>query len=137
MKKPRPDPTNQIKEEIRNMAEEIFDIIAKDPEKEHVPGDVQEARMKKHTGDQWQEGYFEAGVSGQEGGEAGRHCGVGEEQGVKRPMRERGFESEIVNETRNVGKEKRDLYKRMGTLSVQGLYLHNHSQHPPTDHTMS
>src|SRR5713226_766562 len=128
MQQPRSDPTNQIKEEIRNMAEEIFDIIAKDPEKEHVPGDVQEARMKKHTGDQWQEGYFEAGVSGQEGGEAGRHCGVGEEQGVKRPMRERGFETELVNEQRDVGKDQRDIDERIGARWVEVLERDEHGK---------
>jgi len=33
----RADPADQIEEEIREVAEEILDVVAKDPEEEHVP----------------------------------------------------------------------------------------------------
>jgi len=58
----RPDPGDQIKEEIREVAKEILDIVSKDPEKKHVPGDVQEPGMEKHAGDQRQERDLEPGM---------------------------------------------------------------------------
>ena len=34
------------------MAHRVFDVVAEDPEEEHVAGDVQPAAMQKHAGDQ-------------------------------------------------------------------------------------
>ena len=83
VKEPRPDPADQIEEEIRDVAKEIFDVVAKDPEKEHVPSDMQPAGVQKHAGDQGKERNFESRVSSQKGRESGRHRGVRKKEGIK------------------------------------------------------
>src|SRR5260370_36292734 len=102
MQEPRADPTEQIKEEIRQVPKKVLDIVAKNPQKEHVPGDVQEARMEKHAGNQGQERYFKAGVSRHESREASRDRGVREEQGVKGPAWEGSLEANFVDKYSDV-----------------------------------
>src|SRR5258708_36646355 len=113
MEQARPDSTDQIEEEIRYVPEEIFDIVAEDPEKEHVSGEVQEAGVKKHAGYQGHEGYFKAGMAHQEGGEPSRNRGVRKEQGFKGAVRKGDFGAELVNKHNAVGKDQRDIDERL------------------------
>src|SRR6267143_6616616 len=103
MQQARPDSTGQVEEEIGNVPEKILDIIAEDPEEEHVPGEVQEAGVQKHAGKQRHKGDFKASVSRQERRETRRNRGVREEQGFISPARQRDLEAELVNEDGDVG----------------------------------
>src|SRR2546430_1061495 len=126
MQQTRPDPTDQIEEEIRNMPEEIFDIVTEDPEKEHVSGKVQEAGMEKHTGYQGHEGDFKAGVPRQESRETSRNRGVREEQGLVGPTRERDLKAKLVNKQGDVGKDQRAIDEGIGARWVEVLERDEH-----------
>src|SRR6185437_17100232 len=43
-----PQSAHEIETKIGNVAEAVFDVAAKEPEKPHVADDVQPSRMKKH-----------------------------------------------------------------------------------------
>src|SRR5258708_22162047 len=43
------DPADQVKEEIREVAEEILDVVAKDPEEKHVSAQVKPVGVEKHA----------------------------------------------------------------------------------------
>src|SRR6266566_987012 len=133
MQQTRPDPTGEIEEEIRYVPEEIFHIVAEDPEKEHVPGEVQEAGMEKHAGHQGHEGSLKAGMSHQEGRETSGNRGVGEEQGFIGPLRERSLEAELVNKHSEVGKDQRDVDEGIGSRRVEVLEWNEHGKGPAAE----
>lgn len=56
MAQARANPAHQIEEEIGNVAEVVFDVVAKDPEKQHVPGDVRPTAVQEHAGNNREEG---------------------------------------------------------------------------------
>jgi len=126
----RPDSTAQIKEEVRNVPEEILDIVAEDPEKEHVSGEVQEAGMEKHAGNQGHEGYFKAGMSHQEGRETGRNRRIRKEQGIKGLAWERGLKAELVDKHNDVGQDQRDVDEGIGACWVEILERDEHGKWP-------
>ena len=130
MQQTRPDPTAEIKEEVRYVPEEIFDIVAEDPEKEHVSGEVQESGMEKHAGKQGREGYFKAGVSRQKGREAGRNRRVRKENGFKGLAWERGLEAELVDKHNDVDKNQRDVDEGIGACWVEVLERDEHGKWP-------
>ena len=45
------DTANKIEEQVREVAKVVFYVVSKDPEKEHVSGDVQKAAVQEHAGD--------------------------------------------------------------------------------------
>ena len=63
VRKAGPDAAGEIEEKIEEVAEVIFDVIAEDPQEEHVAGDVQKSAMQEHTGEDRQEGGFEIAVA--------------------------------------------------------------------------
>src|SRR6266516_4740260 len=46
------DAANKIKDQIAQVAHSVLDVIAKDPEEKHVPGDVCDAPMHEHRNEQ-------------------------------------------------------------------------------------
>ena len=50
------DPTEDVKDEVGAAPEAIFDVIAEDPEIDHVSDHVQPAAMHEHVGDEGREG---------------------------------------------------------------------------------
>src|SRR5205807_359588 len=73
----------QIEKQIGGVAVEVFDVIAKNPEEQHVAGDVQNPGVQEHAGEQRQEGGVQWAMPGKPGGEAGRNGGVGENERLK------------------------------------------------------
>src|SRR6266849_3967400 len=130
MQQARTDPTEQIKEEIRQVPKKVLDIVAKNPEKEHVPGDVQEARMEKHAGNQGQEQDFKTSVSRQESRESSGDGGVREEQCVKGPAWEGSLEADFVDKYSDVGKDQRDIDEGIGARGVEVLERNEHGRGP-------
>ena len=80
MEKVRAYAASEIKEEIGEVAEIVFDVVAKDPKKKHVPGDMQKAHVKKHAGEERKEGKFKADVAVEERADMGRDGGIGEKE---------------------------------------------------------
>jgi hypothetical protein len=115
------------------MSEEIFHIVAENPEKEHVPGEVQESGMEKHAGHQGHEGSFKTGVSHQESRETSGNRGVREEQGFIGPVRERSLEAELVNKHSDVGKDKCDVDEGIGSRRVEVLEWNEHGKRPAAE----
>src|SRR6266851_10404716 len=74
------DPADQIEEEIREVAEEILDVVPEDPEKKHVATEVKPVGVEKHAGYQRQESNFEADMSCKVRGDPGGNGGVGKQQ---------------------------------------------------------
>src|SRR6267143_1221610 len=133
MQQTRPDPAREIEEEIPYVPEEILHIVAEDPEKEHVPGEVQEAGMEKHAGHQGHEGSFKAGMPHQESRETRRNRGVREEQGFIGPLRERSLEAELVDKHGDVGKNQRDVDEGIGSRRVEVLEWNEHGKRPAAE----
>src|SRR5260370_38737055 len=96
------DSANHIKKQIGDVSKKVFDVVAEDPKKQHVPSKVQEAGMQKHARNQGHEGNFKAGVSSQEGRKAGWGRGVWKKQGVERSLRQGGFQADLVNKYNDV-----------------------------------
>ena len=113
------EPAREVKKEIQEVAEEILDIVPEDPKKEHVSGDVQEAGMEKHAGDQWQKGDLEAGVAGEECRDAGGDHGVRKKMGFKGAVRKSSLKAELVDEDHDVGEDQRDIDEGIGPRWVE------------------
>ena len=49
MEKRGGDPTEEIEEEVLEVAEDVFDIVAVDPEEPHIADEVQPSAMEEHA----------------------------------------------------------------------------------------
>ena len=130
MQEARANPAYHVKEEIGEVAKEVLDVIAEDPEEEHVSGEVQEAGMKKHTRDQRQERDVKGSASCKKSWETGGDRGVSEKQGVKRPAREGGFQTYLVEKDSDVGKDQRDIHEGIGARRIQVFEWDEHEVSP-------
>src|ERR1039457_2423840 len=59
---PEPNPAHEIKEQVAERAELVFDVVSENPQKPHVADDVEKSAVQKHAGDQRQEG-LQGGVA--------------------------------------------------------------------------
>ncbi len=73
MEQARAEPADQVKQQIRQMAEKIFDIVSEDPEEQHIAPDVCQPGMKKHTCEKRKKRHLETRVPGQERRDARRN----------------------------------------------------------------
>src|SRR5579859_536544 len=72
------DAAGNIEEQIHRVAEIVLDVVAEDPEKQHVAADMDPALVQKHAGDEGKECAFEADVpTAQKAGDVRRNSGVG------------------------------------------------------------
>src|SRR6266704_3048126 len=120
------DSANHIKNQIGDVSKKVFDVIAEDPKKQHVPSKVQEAGMQKHARNQGHEGNFKAGVSSQEGRKAGWDRGVWKKQGVERSLREGGFQADLVDKYDDIGEDQRVIDEGIGARLVEVLEWDEH-----------
>jgi len=126
MQQASPNSAKEIKEGIRDVSEEILDIVAEDPEEQHVPREVPEIGMEKHAGDEGQERDFETNMAGQKGRETGWHGGVRQQQGFKCPVGKCGFEARYVKKHYDVRKEEGDVDEWIGAGGVEVLERDEH-----------
>ena len=54
---------NEVKEQIAQVAKGRFDVVAEDPQEQHIAQDVSNARVEKHAGQQRQECRFETSAT--------------------------------------------------------------------------
>src|SRR5260370_34523182 len=114
MQQTRPDSANHIKKQIGDVSKKVFDVVAEDPKKQHVPSKVQGAGMKKHARNQGHEGNFKAGVSRQEGRKAGWDRGGWKKQSVERSPGKCGFQADFVDKYDDVREDQRDIEEEIG-----------------------
>ena len=57
------DAASEVEKKVGEVAEVVFHVVSENPEEEHVPGDVHEAAMHEHAGENGQECGFEAAVA--------------------------------------------------------------------------
>ncbi len=126
VQKPRSDTADQVEKEVSEVAKEVLDVVAEDPEEKHVAGDVKPAEMEEHAGYQGKEGDFKAGVPGKERRNAGRHFGVSEEQRFKGAARHGGLETQPIEKYHYVGKDQGDVDEGIGARRVEVLERDEH-----------
>lgn len=97
------------------MAEVILDVVTEDPEEEHIAGDVQKAHVKKHAGEEGEEGGFEASVASQEAADVRWNGGVG----VKEDFGLSGREGELVEEDDDVGQDEKRIDDGRSAMGVE------------------
>ena len=95
------DPADNIENNEAGVAHRIFDVVAEDPEIEHVADQVHESAVKKHA--------RENGQNGRYGFRYGFHFG----REVSGPEDYRGNGSELV-------------YEKFSLLGFQGQLVHEH-----------
>src|SRR5262249_52174260 len=84
----------KVKGQVADVTEEILDVVAKDPQEEHIAKKVCNSRMEKHTSEKREDGGLQMSVPGKEVAEPGRHCAVDRCQHRLGTMRERKFVEE-------------------------------------------
>src|SRR6266852_3643516 len=110
------------------MPEEVFHVVAEDPEKKHVPGDMQPVGGEKHARDQWQERNFESGMTCQEGRDSRGHHAVRQKKRIGAALRKRRLQADLVNENRDVAENERDVDEGIGARWVEVLKRDEHGK---------
>ena len=64
------------------MAEVVLDIVAEDPEEEHVSSDVQEAAVEEHAGQDGEKRGVKSDVAAEEGRDSGGNSGIGQHESL-------------------------------------------------------
>src|SRR2546428_4081011 len=84
------------------MTHGVFDVIAKDPQVEHVPTQVHEASVKEHGGEESKPGAIKRNMGGESvEAEPSRNRAIGEDEALLH----RGREEDLVGKNGDVGGE--------------------------------
>lgn len=113
---------DQVKEKIGKMAEVVLDVIAEDPEKQHVSGDMSPATVQEHAGQDGEEGQLKAVVAAQKGRNVGGYGGISQDEGVGLAVRER----ERVEKDDHVHQDEHRVHDRVGPVRVQIFERNKH-----------
>jgi hypothetical protein len=126
VQKTRRDSANQVEEEVREVAKEVFDVVTKYPQEKHVAGDVRKARVEKHAGQERKKGGFKIYVPGEPSRNACGNGGVGRHKHLESLLRKR----ELIQEHRDIGKNEQSIYDRVATPGVQVFEWYEHAPGP-------
>src|SRR5271163_2622512 len=105
------------------MTVEVFHIVAKDPQKQHVPKNVRDAGMKKHARYERNERDLERRMARESSREAGWDRGVGHDEHLKGACGER----ELIDEHRNVSENQCRVNNREGSARIQVFERNEHA----------
>lgn len=83
------DAASEVEEKIGEVAEVVLHVVAEDPKEEHVSGDVQEAAMQEHAGEDGEEGGLDVSVAVEGQADVRGDGGVGHDEGLILVGRER------------------------------------------------
>ena len=111
----RTNAAKEIKQKIREVAEVVFHVIAKDPKKEHVPRDMHEAAVQEHAGENRNEGVFEVSMAGKGGADMRRNSGVGHDEGLTLVR----AQSDLIEEDDDVRQNEKSVDDRVGAPRIQ------------------
>ena len=96
------------------MAEVVFHVVAEDPEEEHVSGDVQEAAVEEHAGEDGEKGGFKSDVAAEEGRDAGGDGGIGQHESLVLMRRQ----CELVKEDDDVRQNEESIDDGVGRAGL-------------------
>ena len=117
------DAASEVEKKIGDVAEVIFHVVSENPEEEHVPGDVHEAAMHEHAGENGQQCGFQAAVSVESQADVIGDGGVGQLEGLLLAVREREF----VKKDDDVRQNEKGIDDRIGLPWVQVFERDEHS----------
>jgi len=103
------------------VSQRVLDVVAEDPQEEHVSGEMQKAGMEEHARYQRQERDFKAGVPRKEGRKTGWDRGIRKEQGVEGTMRNRGFKTHLIEKYNDVGENQCDIHEGISARGIEVL----------------
>ena len=111
----RTNAANEIEQEVGDVAEVIFDVVAENPEEEHVTGDMHEATVEEHAGENREKRGFEAAVAGEDPADVRGDGGVGHHEGLVLVRRQ----CELVEKDDYVRQNEKSIDDRIGPAGVQ------------------
>ena len=98
------------------MPHAVLDVVAEDPEIEHVAGEVHEAAMHEHGAQHGHDRWYDADPAGQVG--PVEEYGRDEAEGVDRPLSALRAERELPQENENAGADQTDGDDRLRARGV-------------------
>jgi hypothetical protein len=111
----RTDAASKVEEKVGDVAEVVFDVIAEDPEEEHVTRDVQEAAVEEHAGENGEKGGFQASVAVEGQANVVGDGGIGEFEDLLLVS----GECEFVEEDDDVRQNEKSIDDGVGAARVQ------------------
>src|SRR5258707_15347386 len=118
MEQARADSTHQIEEQIGDVAVEVLHVVPEDPQEKHVAGDVRDAGVQKHAGEQRKKRHLKGSVAGKPCGDARRDGGIGGEETLEGGRRERV----LVDEKSYANEDEGGVYDRIRGAGRRGLW---------------
>ena len=119
----RTNAANEIEEEVGEVAEVVFDVVAENPEEEHVSCDMHKAAVQEHTGENGEKRGFEVSVAAESAADVGGDGGVGHHEGLVLVRRQ----SDLVEEHDDVRQNEKCIDDRIGPAWVQVFERDEHS----------
>src|SRR5579871_6146518 len=107
----------QIEEKVGDVPVEVLDVVAKDPEEQHVPKQVRDPTMQKHAGQNGQNRRFKMPVATERGRDSRRHRRICEDKSLEYPRRKR----DLINKHADVHEDQRRIHKRIGAARIEIL----------------
>src|SRR5262249_13759149 len=107
---------------------EVLDVIAENPEEQHVASQMDQAAVQEHTGNQGQERELKRRVTAQERGEAGGDRSEGESQGAFGLWRKNC----LVKKNHDIGNDQQRVDDRVAAVRIQILQRYEHGGEPMT-----
>ena len=111
-RRPEPTPQTRVKHQVAEVAEEILDVVAEDPQEQHVSRDMRDARVQKHAGQQRQKCSVEIDVARKVCRETRRNRGVGHQE----RFQEVGRQGELIEKDGHVGADQGNVNHRHGAV---------------------
>ena len=107
--------TDKIEEKVGEVAEIVFHVVAENPEEEHVPGEMHEAAVEKHAGEDREKRGFKAAVACEDRTDVRGDGGVGHHEGL---VLVRG-QGELVEKDNNVRQNEKSVDDGVGPPRIQ------------------
>src|SRR5580704_1776257 len=119
----RTNAAKEIEEQVGEVAEVIFHVVAENPEEEHVPGEMHEAAVQEHAGENREKRGFETAVACEYPADVGRDGGVGHHEGLVLV----GRQCELIEKDDYVRQNENRIDDRIGPTRVQVFDRDEHS----------
>ncbi len=123
MREPGTYTAGEIEKQVREMAEIVFHVIAKDPQEEHVASNVSEAAVQEHACENGEERSFEAPVATEKTADVRGDSGVGHDEGI--PLMP--CQGALIEEDDDIGQNEHRVDDRVGPAWVQIFERDEHS----------
>src|SRR5271155_209341 len=105
------------------MTVEVFHIVAKDPQKQHVPKNVRDAGMEKHARYERNDRSPKGCMASESSREAGWNRGIGDDEHLEGVCGER----QLIDEHRGVGQNQCRVNNGEGSARIQVFKRNEHA----------